>query len=258
MMKKYFEHFNNYFYSIYKNREVTITETQNFLSIYTDYLMHIYGLDIQHYNILLHCAKPKNGYFSFLTAEGKHTSLKDKPVAVMVPDNKHPQKYDIFINRENLKMKDPCDLPDLLWSLVICGHEIRHLIQYEIIPGPASDSVVEERRITELYNETIECKNKKLQKAVQRYFSSFLSLSKMERDADKVGINTMLDLLYILKSNEEDKENCDNKYLYFLELCEDILRDLKRQRNKTYSKIFKDYYKVKQELAEFDIETRLP
>lgn len=257
-MKNYFEQFNNYFYNIFKNKEVTVTETQNFLNTYTDYLLHIYGLDIEDYRIKIHCAKPKKGYFSFLTSDGGKNSLKDKPIAVLIPDNKHAQSYDIFLNKESLKMKYTCDLPELLWALITCGHEIRHIIQYEILPAPAFKSVEEENRINELFKETIEIKNKKLQKAVQRYFTDFLTLSKMERDADKVGVNTLLDMLYILKANEEDNSETDSHYIYFLELCEDILRDLKRKRNAKYTQAFKDYYNVKNELAEFNIETCLP
>ena len=80
----------------------------------------------------------------------------------------------------------------------------------------------------------------------------------MERDSDKIAFNTLIDVIYIIMGNEKDSEDCDDNYIYFLSLCEDIVRDLKRKRNNDYTICFKDYYKVKQELAEFDIKTALP
>ena len=154
-------------------------------------------------------------------------------------------------------MKDTFDLSNLLWALVVFGHEVKHAIQFETMPELSSESVENELEIKKLYEEAFELKDKKLKKAIQRYYSDFLTLSKMERDADKAGFNSLLDILAILEADESQSADPDLRYVNFLSMCQDFVISFKRDRNLVYTKTFKDYYNVKNELAEFNVKTSL-
>jgi len=257
MLTNYLEKFNYFFHNIYINREVTTTETLNFLNLYVDYIMHIYGLDYSLYDIKIHATKTKSGAISS-KADKYEKNVSCRTTALLSPDRKHANTYDIFLDRDLLKMKDYTDLPNLLYVACSCGHEAGHIYQYEKRGGKAQHSLDTERKIEKKLDESIEKKDKKLQRLMERYYTTFRTLSKMEREADKICYITLLDIFRILKENENDSPECDDHYIYFLSLCEDIVKDLKRKRNSDYTTSFRDYYKVKQELFDFNIKTSLP
>lgn len=261
------EELNNYFYCIYKNNEISTTETYNAINSLLDYQFAINDLNVDDYTINIH-----------LTPNAVR-----RVSASMRPDVKYVDKYEIFLNPNRMtlkksyehskrrtnqdaeqktriipkqilnKVKNCNSLLDIIFFFMVSSHEFQHIVQFETIPQLAYHSYSTLCSINFTIKEYAHTKHKKFLKLLEQYYDVFQVSSVMEKDADKSAFKILNDIFEQLIENSDDEN-----YIAFLSDCQNILLYLKKDREegwKIYNQIYK---KVSRDMKKyFNLETPL-
>ncbi len=230
---------NQYFYAIYKNREVSETETRNALDSYLNYFMGIFGLDTADYEIIIHA--------------DKSISKQSKFLAMVCPDKKYYNKYDVYLNKYHMKMKEPEDLTLLINMFISASHEFKHIIQFELMPYQSDASCKNYTEVCDKCEEFKNSKDKVTKRLLERLRYILETNSSTEKDAD---ISAFLIFERILRTFQSETD--DENYAEFLELCCEIINDTKKFRKKLFKLQDDDYKKVRLAFKKlYNIETSL-
>jgi len=259
---------NNYFYTIYKDYEVSPTETYNALLALLEYQFALNDLDPACYNITIHFCK----------------QMDKRVSARMLPDSKYDDKYDIYLNPTYMKVERPLDLSkhkkdlskpevdcrlipnklinknkrnscinNILFFFTVASHEFQHIIQFETMPDLAAHSYQYLCTIDYSVKYFAHTKDKKCLKLLNRYYDIFQVMSIMEKDADLNSYKIIVGLLETLINNTTDKN-----YIEFLSNCQDIVAYFLQDRKIGWKNYAEEYKKVSRDLKKFyNLETPL-
>ncbi|MBR6778565.1 MAG: hypothetical protein IKM43_00210 [Clostridia bacterium] len=205
------------------------TETRNALNTYLEYFLLTYGLDNDYYDITIHADKDINKNKLYL--------------AYVVPHHKYENKYDVYLNKTHMKMKEETDLPLLIHMFISASHEFKHIVQFETTPSITAKSEINYCEVCEKCDEFQKSKDTKTKSLLNRLKYILETNSVTEKDADASAFYVFEYALRLLQARADSYT-----YFNFLELCCDIVKDFHKNRKRLWKMQYEDYIKVARDM----------
>lgn len=218
-----------YIFNLYKNKEVCIDETINFLHVYRDYILKLNNLLPNNLTVDIFLVK----------------KFEDNSLAFMEQDYKDPTRFSIYLQKDCLKAKNINDLDKIFLTLIDFGHEMQHIIQFIKTPKAMNKFFNAEMNYEQLYANSLVSKTLsrktsiKLTKTLNRCNSALHLTAHTEKEADYESYSYVLELLDQILQNHNNDIDFIN---FMLEYIDKINFD-KSDRKKQYKYFFEDYRK---------------
>jgi len=214
-MEKYLQELSDYFYSIFEHHEVSTIETSNSMMSYLKEIFKLSQKDVTKYDITI---KPKN--------LSKH---HDTQALLTFPYNDN-ETYVISISKNLLNMKNQEDLSDIIFGFFSLGHEIKHILQYELEDELMLSHYLSLIEINEQIERYEEVENKKVVDNLKKLLNNLSYISPIEQDCDDFSYKN---LIYILKLIQEKAHGDFKNFMNLcLELCYEFQHKTKTNRKR--------------------------
>ena len=187
------QEFRNYLYTIYKQESISSQETEMCLNSFAKYLLGLKNINLSEDKLVIHKVKP-SFFASRQTAKMEHEN----------------GKFDIYLNKDNLKITHIEELEIIISIFVSCAHEIQHVIQYINAPHMMqkyNNKLFDLEQKLDFAKINIKSrKDRRLLKKLRKLYEDNLTVSAIELNATFRAYQNFLNLLTDLKETENNKK----------------------------------------------------
>lgn len=222
-LKKAEQSVRNYFYNLYLHHDCCANETLNALTDYLIYILLKNDLDPADFTIRIHPVK----------------EIEDGTVALLNYDEKHSNTFDLYLLKEKFRVHNFEEISNAFFAFVDAGHEFQHIVQYAISRDLVSDydnSIMNlDSNMLDVLN--LDTKQPKRYKHVENLFNRYETeigkVSTIEKEADILSYEYLLELILNIINKEKDYVFAD----FMFQCYENLITDFKRRKRMIYDYI---------------------
>lgn len=264
----YIDKVNTYFETLYYEGEASVTETQNFINNYLNFILIHNGINPKDLNIKIHYFNkaPLGSDHIFGNKPKKPKKLKQpnkenikkpryektKKFLAYVECNPETKEYNVYLNKNNMHVKGKQDCDNLMLFMFTIGHEFDHVVQHEKNPRLVETELNQTIKFLSKYrSECISHENDnnyitKLKTKISHHNENYLMTTACEMLADKNSIVHFNNFVALTC----EYYTLSKSYYIFLNTILNTLQDIYKDRKFFYHIYNQNEKNVKKSLIE--------